>query len=169
MRKYLLGDPRFHLIKKKGRLITNMWCQREFKNLQIATKAKVDCPKPISFKENILVMSFIGENGEVAPRLIDIIPENPEKIYKIIIQNIEKLTKAGLVHGDLSAYNILLSKKPYFIDFSHGTTAKSQLAPQLLKRDIKNINTYFNKLNVAVKDSNALYGRLIKFIEGKKQ
>jgi len=52
----------------------------------------------------------------------------------------------------------------FFIDFSHGTTSESSLAPELLKRDVKNINSYFSKLNVPVKESNTLYEELISLI-----
>jgi len=165
--EYLVGDPRFFGINKRTRTVVNLWCQREFKNLKIAVKAGVDCPSPIAFRENVLIMSFIGEDGMAAPRLIDIIPDDPEELYKMVLENLKKLIGDGLIHGDLSAYNILLLGKPYFIDFSHGTTAKNQIAPKLLKRDVKNINSYFSKLNVPVKDSKKIYDELIKLIEKK--
>lgn len=165
MWKYLVGDSRFHRIGKRRRVVVNSWCKREFKNLKIAKEAGIDCPKPLFFKENILIMSFIGNNGIPAPRLIDVIPKNPKRIYKILLENLRRLVKAGLVHGDLSAYNILFLKNPYLIDFSHGITVKSQIALDLLRRDIKNINSYFSKLNVPVKDSESIYKSLLKLVE----
>jgi len=167
MWKYLVGDPRFHRITKKRRTIVNLWCQREFKNLKIAQEANVNSPKPLFFAENVLIMSFIGEDGIVAPRLIDIIPDNPKKLYEFVLKNLKNLLKAGLVHGDLSAYNILLLDEPYFIDFSHGTTIERQLALELLKRDIKNINSYFSKLNTSVKDPKKVYKELNQIIKEK--
>jgi RIO kinase 1 len=165
--KYLIGDPRFHSISKKRRIIVNLWCQREFKNLKIAYEANVNSPKPLFFDENILIMSFIGEDGLAAPRLIDIKPDNPKELYKLVLNNLKKLVKAGLIHGDLSAYNILLSDEPYFIDFSHGTTLKSQLASEMLKRDIKNVNSYFSKLNIPLKDPKKIYKGLNQIIKEK--
>ena len=165
--QYLVGDPRFFGISKRTRTVVNLWCQREFKNLKIAVKIGVDCPSPLAFWENVLIMSFIGEDGMAAPRLIDIIPDDPEELYKMVLENLKKLIGGGLIHGDLSAYNVLLLGKPYFIDFSHGTTAKNQIAPKLLKRDVKNINSYFSKLDVPVKDSKKIYDELIKLIEKK--
>jgi len=167
MSKYLVGDPRFQRIKKKRRFIVNLWCQREFKNLKIARNAGVDCPEPLFFEENVLIMSFIGNNGLAAPRLIDVKPDKPERIYKEILSNLKKLVENGLIHGDLSAYNILLHKKPYFIDFSHGITLKNPLAPELLKRDIKNINYYFSKFDITVKDTEKLYKKLERVIREK--
>ena len=167
MWKYLVGDHRFPRITKKRRIIVNLWCQREFKNLKIAHEANVNSPKPLFFDENILIMSFIGEDGVVAPRLIDIIPDNSKELYKLVLKNLKDLVKADLVHGDLSAYNILLLDEPYFIDFSHGTNMKSPLALELLKRDIKNINSYFSKLNIAVKGSKKIYKELNQNLKEK--
>ena len=162
MWKYLVGDPRFFKLKKSRRSIVNAWCRREFKNLKIAYESKVRCPKPIDFEENILMMSFIGEDGIPAPRLIDIEIENLEEVYKDVLKNLERMVKNGLVHGDLSAYNILFFEKAYFIDFSHGTTVDNPIAPELLKRDIKNLNLYFSKSGVEVRDEDEIYERLKK-------
>ncbi len=74
-----------------------------------------------------------------------------------------------MVHGDLSAYNILLWGRPYFIDFSHGTTADNQMALELLKRDVKNINSYFSKLNLHLKQPEKIYEELKGIIEKKVQ
>jgi len=167
MWKYLIGDSRFRRVGKNRRTIVNLWGQREYKNLKIAFNAGVNCPKPLFFKENIMIMDFIGWDGSVAPRLIDVKPGNPKKTYTSVLTNLKKLTGAGLIHGDLSAYNILLFDKPYFIDFSHGTTLKSMMAEDLLKRDIKNINSYFSKLNIPLKSSKKIYKELEQIIKEK--
>ncbi|MDI6825878.1 MAG: serine protein kinase RIO [Candidatus Aenigmarchaeota archaeon] len=169
MWKHLIGDQRFYGLKKNKRIIVNLWCQREFKNLKMAHEAGVDCPKPLYFMENVLIMSFIGESGEVAPRLVDVRLENPGDGYELVLENLKKLVKSGLIHGDLSAYNILLLDKPYFIDLSHGTTVKNQMALELLKKDIRNINAYFSKLNIAIKDSEDIFNELIKLIKSKSE
>jgi len=169
MWRYLIGDPRFKGLKKRKRTIVNLWCKREFKNLKIAVKAGVNCPEPIAFQENILIMSFIGEDGSPAPRLIDVIIEDASPVYKEVIRDLKKLIKSGMVHGDLSAYNILLWDKPYFIDFSHTTTINNQMALELLKRDVKNINSYFSKLNLHLKQPEKVYEELKRLIEKKVQ
>jgi len=167
MWKYLVEDPRFSGINKKTRRVVNKWCQREFKNMKIAQRAGVNCPKPIAFHENVLIMSFIGDSGILAPRLIDVRPDKPKELYEMVLDNLKKLVAAGLIHGDLSSYNILLWDEPYFIDFSHGTTLKNQMALELLKKDIKNINSYFSKLDIAVKDPEGIFKELIKLINPK--
>jgi len=167
MWKYLIGDPRFKGLKKRKRTIVSLWCRREFKNLKIASKAGINCPEPITCQENILIMGLIGEDGIPAPRLIDVILEDALPVYEDVIRDLKKLTKSGIVHGDLSAYNILLWGRPYFIDFSHGTTVDSQMALELLKRDVKNINSYFSKLNLHLKPPEKAYEELKKIIEEK--
>lgn len=160
-------DPRFKGLKKERRNIVYNWCKREFRNLKIAFANNVECPEPIAFKENILVMSFIGDNGNPAPRLVDTIltKEDAEYVYDFILEEIKKLLIAKLVHGDLSAYNILIHEKSYLIDFSQAVTLGHPLANDFLKRDIKNINSYFEKLGVKVKDSEELFDNLSKFLK----
>jgi RIO kinase 1 len=156
-------DPRFKGLKKERRSVVNNWCKREFKNLKIAFANNVTCPKPIAFKENVLIMSFIGENGEPAPRLIDIEIENMQDVYSFIVDGMKKLAKAGLIHSDLSAYNILIHDVPYFIDFSQAVMKDHPLAKEFLDRDVKNINSYFKKAGVKTQEN--LFDELIKIME----
>jgi len=154
MWRYLAGDKRFSGIKKNRLAVVFNWCKREFKNLKIAYKAGVNCPKPIAFNENVLIIGFIGENGKLAPRLIDLkfSKEDADAVYSMTITQIKKLYKAGLVHTDLSAYNILFFNKPYMIDFSQAVQLNHPQALEFLVRDIKNINSYFKKFGVLTED-----------------
>ncbi len=138
---YIQGDPRFFRIRHSRRAVIFAWCKKEFKNLQIAhKKARVPCPEPIAQMNNVLVMEFLGEGFEPAPRLVDVELENPEKVFKDVIEYIKKLYKAELVHGDLSFYNMLWYKeKAYFIDFSQGVLLAHPNAEYLLRRDIENV------------------------------
>jgi len=162
MWKYLIGDQRFKNLKKDRRTVVFNWCKREFKNLKIAYDAGVSCPKPLVFNENILVTELIGENGKFAPRVIDLILQNPQDAYDMIFDEIEKLFKAGLVHTDLSAYNILIFEKPYLIDLSQAVPLQHQLAKEFLERDIKNINKYFERLGVKTKSGEEMLKELEK-------
>ncbi len=166
MWKYLVGDPRFFNIKKNRWAVVLNWCKREFKNLKIAYKAKVSCPKPIAYYENVLVLEFIGENGIPAPRLVDLKLEKnvAKKIYDFLLKEVKKMFKAGLIHSDLSAFNVLIWKKPYLIDFSQAVPLEHVLAKEFLKRDIRNINLYFKKIGIKVKDEE----EILKKLEVKK-
>ena len=111
-----------------------------------AREANVRVPLPITFKNNILVMEFIGKGDELAPKLKDKKPKDPNKFFEEIIKNMKNLYKAGLVHADLSAFNILnLDEKPVFIDFSQCSSIKDSRAEEYLKRDVKNICIFFKK------------------------
>jgi len=146
MEQYISGDRRFSGWKNRRQLIYN-WAKKEFKNLGRIYK-KVKCPEPICVENNVLVMSFIGENGIPAPKLKDLPAENPEKFFKKITHYIRTMYHKGLVHGDLSEYNILNWDEPVLIDFSMGVLLDHPLADELLKRDVTNVSNYFRKFGV---------------------
>ena len=141
---YIKSDPRFIGLENQKRKVVFSWVQREYRNLLIA-REKIKVPKPIGFKDNIVMMEFIGDE-EPAPQLNNLTPKEPEKFFKKIIKNVKLLIDAGLVHGDLSGFNILnYNEEPIFIDFSQGTPIKTQNARELLIRDLKNIFNAFKR------------------------
>jgi RIO kinase 1 len=153
MYDYIKEDPRYIALKGKRRKIIFTWVQREYRNLLKAREAQVRVPKPLAFKDNILVMEYIGDDG-VAPQLKNAPPKNPEKFLDEIIENMRKLYKAGLVHGDLSAFNILnFNEKPVFIDFSQCSPLTTSRMTEFLERDIKNCLHFFKKLGVVLDEA----------------
>jgi len=95
-------------------------------------------------------MEYIG-NEKPAPMLKDAHPKNSKQFLKKVIENMKKLHMAGLVHGDLSPFNILNhNEKPVFIDFSQCTSFENPLAKTYLERDIRNITNFFKKLGVNI-------------------
>ena len=152
MLKYIQGDYRFKGVKHDTRSLIYSWAQKEFRNLEQATRAKVRVPKPIGVIKNVLVMDFIGEEGKSAPSLKEKPPENPEKIYQTLIKDLGRLyRKADLIHGDLSEYNIMMwRKRPVLFDMSQSVPSSHPLARSLLERDIANLNRFFGRLGVKV-------------------
>ena len=137
MYDYIREDPRYVNIKGKKRKIIFNWVQREYRNLLKAKEAKVNVPTPLCFKNNILVLEFIGKEDKIAPRLSVEKPKNAKRFFDKIIDNIKKLYEAGLVHADLSAFNILNdNEEPVFIDFSQSTTLNSLSAQEYLERAV---------------------------------
>jgi RIO kinase 1 len=116
-------------------------------------------PKPIAVKNNVLIMEFIGKNGISAPSMKEQPPEDPYKVYKMIITNLKRLyQKAELVHGDLSEYNIMIWRgRPVFFDMSQAVPLSHPMADFLLNRDIANINRFFSRLGVEVLSPNEFY------------
>ena len=152
MFKYIEGDYRFKGIKHDTRSLIFAWAQKEFRNLDQAFRAKVNVPKPLAVRNNVLIMEFIGKDGVSAPSLKEQVPANPEKIYRLLLRYIERLyCKADLVHGDLSEYNIMAWKgKPVVFDMSQSVPTSHPLAKSLLTRDLANVNRFFNRFGVKV-------------------
>ena len=147
MFEYINDDPRYLKIRKGKRNIVFTWVQREYRNILKARQANVSVPTPFTFSSNVLVLEFIGEGGMIAPKLKDKIPKDPKDFFERTIGNVRKLYKAGLVHSDLSAFNILnFNEKPVFIDFSQCTTLESTRAKEFLERDIRNLCNFFRKI-----------------------
>jgi RIO kinase 1 len=152
MHKYIEGDPRFKDVKHDTRSLIAVWAQKEFRNLGEAYAAKVRVPKPIAVKSNVVVMEFIGKEGVSAPSLKEQSPNNPEKVYKILVTYLERLyQKAKIVHGDLSEYNIMMWKgRPVVFDVSQSVSTLHPMADFMLRRDLANVNRFFSRLNVKV-------------------
>ena len=149
MYDYIKSDARFASIKKSKRHIIFTWVQREYRNLLKAREAGVSVPTPMTFLYNILVLEFIGNEDYLAPMLKDKKPKNPKEFFNKIIENMKKLYKAGLVHADLSGFNILnYNEIPVFIDFSQTTSLEDSRAQEYLERDIRNICVFFRKLGL---------------------
>jgi len=154
---YIGKDPRYDFLKRQRRQIILAWTQREYKNLIKAERAKISSPKPLGWKNNILVEEFIG-NGEPALPLKDSYPKNAERFFDLVIGDMRKLHDSGLIHGDLSSFNILNhQEKPCFIDFSQATLVKTPNSEELLRRDLNNIVRFFAKLGVKADFEKVLY------------
>jgi RIO kinase 1 len=171
---YILGDPRFKGIKKDHRSIIFAWARKEYKNLMRALEAGVRVPTPLACDRNVLIMEFIGRDGIAAPRLRDVPAEmlaeaiGLEELFQQIVVAMKRLyTKAGLVHADLSEFNILLTGyverelassveagaaialAPVLIDMGQATLLDHPNARPFLLRDAQNMSTYFAKLGLA--------------------
>jgi len=158
---YIIGDPRFARIKRDQRSFVYAWAKKEFKNLSRAYKAKVSIPKPITCVKDVVVMEFIGKNEFPYPLMKDEKLKKPLKTYKEVLDNLEKLYHdAGLVHADLSEYNMIYTPKVYFIDISQAVLLDHAYAEIFLYRDIKNITRYFKAQKVDVIEAEDLFEKL---------
>lgn len=158
MREYILGDPRFTGIKQSRKDIIMAWAKKEFKNLKRAEEAGVRVPKPYTVRRNILLMEFIGKDGVPMPQLKDVqlTEKEARHIFDMIVGYMTLLySRAGLVHADLSEYNILVdmnNMEPVIIDMGQSVMIDHFNAETFLKRDVDNIARFFKKLNIPVNE-----------------
>jgi RIO kinase 1 len=146
--EYLEGDPRFGKIKHSDREVVKAFTSKEFKNLQICEKAGVHAPKPYFITQNVLIMGFLGEGDLPYPTMNMVGPLHGEKDLDSILEDVRKMYKAGLVHADLSEYNVMMGDIPYLIDFGQGVVLRHPSAERFLERDVAIILKYFSKYGV---------------------
>jgi RIO kinase 1 len=144
---YIEGDPRFTHIRRDTRSLIYTWAQKEFKNLQRAKDAGVKVPEPLAIQKNVLIMKFIGKNGIRAPLMKETILEDSEKIFRLLVKYIKRLyRKGGLVHADLSEYNVMIWKKrPVVFDVAQSVLIKHPMADIFMRRDLGNLHRYFKR------------------------
>ena len=165
MLEYIIGDPRFKSVKRRSRLLIPQWATKEYKNLLRYHEAGLPVPKPIAIERNVLIMEFIGDikSNLPAPLIKNVEIPSPVKTFNQIIRMIETgYTKAGLVHADLSEYNILWLGKPVIIDVSQAVLINHDNAKKYLFRDIQNIINYFTKLGVDSEDPEVIARHIVK-------
>jgi len=165
---YIEGDHRFAHVKRDTRSLIYAWAQKEFRNLIQAHEAGVPVPKPIAVEHNVLIMEFIGENGVSAPLLREVGLKNPKRVYELLLASVKKLYhKAGLVHGDLSEYNVMIWRdKPVLFDVSQAVPREHPMADQFLRRDLENLQRYFKRLDVDVSSTEETYHMVKGDVEG---
>jgi len=147
--RFIDGDDRFaHLHKTKDTIIF-IWAQKEFRNLRDFRKYGVNVPEPVDRWKNIVVMNYIGNESVAAPLMKGIMESLKKEMAYEIIEEMKKMYKAKLVHGDLSEYNILVwEDKPYIIDVAQAVPLNHPLADELMLRDLRNMSRAFKRIGV---------------------
>jgi len=162
MRGYLEGDPRFEGIRGDKKAVVLAWTRKEFSNLQRAREAGVRVPEPIAVQRNVLVMELIGQEGDAAPTLNDVDVDNPETAFEVVREYIRRLYDAGLVHGDLSEYNLVVyDGELVVIDVGQAVTIHHNNHGEYLRRDCRNVANFFARQG-ADADPESLYDYVIE-------
>ena len=112
--------------------------------------AGVRVPRPFNFHEGVLLMELVTDaQGEAAPRLNDLAltPEVARTFHRQLIGEVVRMLCAGVIHGDLSEFNILVdSDGPVIIDLPQAVDAAgNNHAARMLERDVGNLRTYFGR------------------------
>jgi len=151
--RYVEGEYRFRHGYAKGnpRKMVAQWAEKEMRNLRRLQAAGVNCPQVVDLRQNVLVMEFIGSEGDAAPRLKDVEGLGSDEwlaLYTEVMLLMRKMMQqCRLVHGDLSEYNILYHEgKAVIIDVSQSTEGDHPQSLDFLKRDCVNVNNFFKKL-----------------------
>jgi len=126
------------------------WQSAEVDALYRLTAAGVRVPKPFNFYEGVLLMELVTDaNGNAAPRLndVELTAEQARIYHRALIQEVVRMLCAGIVHGDLSEFNILLSQDgPVIIDLPQAVDAAgNNQAKGMLERDVDNLASYFGR------------------------
>ena len=151
MRDYLDGDPRFEGIGSDKKKVVVAWTKKEFANLKRAHAAGVRVPEPIAVQRNVLVMEFLGRDGERAHRLNEVDVENPQTAYEVVREYMRRLYDAGLVHGDLSEYNLVVHESELTVlDLGQAVTVHHPNYREFLERDCENVASFFARQGLDV-------------------
>jgi RIO kinase 1 len=126
------------------------WQSAEVDALYRLAGAGVRVPRPHNFHDGVLLMDLVAdEHGDAAPRLNDVIlePAAARAHHATLLAEVVRMLCAGVVHGDLSEFNILLAEDgPVIIDLPQAVDAAgNNHACRMLLRDVDNLRRYFGR------------------------
>ena len=126
------------------------WQSAEVDALYRLAAAGVRVPRPYNFHEGVLLMELVcDESGDAAPRLNDLsfTPERARALHLALLREVVRMLCAGVVHGDLSEFNILVGADgPVIIDLPQAVDAAgNNHAAAMLERDVANLRHYFGR------------------------
>ena len=126
------------------------WQSAEVDALYRLAGAGVRVPKPYNFHDGVLLMELVtDEHGDAAPRLNDVAftAEQARMHHATLLTEVVRMLSAGVVHGDLSEFNILLGADgPVIIDLPQAVDAAgNNHAQRMLLRDVANLRAFFGQ------------------------
>ena len=123
------------------------WIAYEYQTLKTLHEAGADVPQPYEMSDNAILMGYIGSEESAAPTLNTVTLDAGEvrPLYASILRNIELMLAQGIVHGDLSAYNVLYWEGGInLIDFPQVISpSRHRSAYKVFSRDVTRICDYF--------------------------
>ena len=148
-----------------GRRVTEaIWQSAEVDALYRLAAAGVRVPAPHNFLEGVLLMDLVTDaQGDAAPRLGDVAfpPRDALRHHASLLREVVRMLCAGIVHGDLSEFNVLLAEDgPVIIDLPQAVDAAgNNHAQRMLLRDVANLRNFFGRFAPALLETN--YGEEI--------
>ncbi|MEM8534120.1 MAG: RIO1 family regulatory kinase/ATPase [Chloroflexota bacterium] len=148
------------------------WLMHEFTTLERLHQAGAAVPQPFATSENAILMGYHGDERTAAPTLheIRLDADEAEPLFHETLRNIELMLQHQMIHGDLSAYNILYWEGHItLIDFPQVVNSHSNRdAYPILQRDVKRVCQYFAHYGIecdAVALTDELWERYVGFVE----
>ncbi len=137
------------------------WIAYEFLSLQKLHKAGADVPRAYEMGASAVLMEYLGDAESAAPTLntVPLEREEAQALYERMLENIELMLINGIVHGDLSAYNVLYWEgRGYLIDFPQVISPNgNRNAWQIFKRDVARLCEYFQRQGVRCDPAKVAY------------
>ncbi|HEY4090496.1 MAG TPA: PA4780 family RIO1-like protein kinase [Luteibacter sp.] len=126
------------------------WKSAEVDALYQLRDAGVRVPEPFGYFHGVLVMELVtDEDGLSAPRLddVDLSADDARACHRVLVQQVLLMLCSGLIHGDLSPYNVLMGPDgPVVIDFPQVVSAAGNNAARtMLLRDVNNLTAYLGR------------------------
>jgi len=140
------------------------WQSAEVAALYRLADAGVSVPRPYHFHAGVLLMELVTDpDGNAAPRLNDVAltAEAALGLHALLLSEVVRMLRAGVVHGDLSEFNILLGERgPVIIDLPQAVDAAgNNHAARMLVRDVDNLRRFFGRAAPALLETD--YGKEI--------
>ena len=132
------------------RMTESHWQSAEVDALYRLADAGVRVPEPFGFWEGVLLMELVTDaEGAAAPRLNDVefTPDDARRHHATLVREVMRMLCAGIVHGDLSEFNVLLGAEgPVIIDLPQAVDAAgNNHAQRMLLRDVANLREFFGR------------------------
>jgi RIO kinase 1 len=125
------------------------WLMHEYKAIERLHQLGGTVPRPYATSENAILMEYVGDAQMAASTLnrIRLEPDEAEPLFREVMRNVELMLQCEMVHGDLSAYNILYWEGQItLIDFPQVVdTYRNREARRILERDVTRICEYFRR------------------------
>ena len=128
------------------------WVSQEWEMLVRLHAAGIAVPEPLAHSDAGILMTFIGDADGPAPRLADtrLPAATAAAMWPQLCSDITKMLRCGVVHGDLSAYNLLLFRgQIVFIDLPQAIATSASDAYEHFARDLRNLARWFERSGVA--------------------
>jgi RIO kinase 1 len=133
-------------------LLHQSWITYELRTLQALHAAGADVPEPYATAPNAILMAFVGDGFAAAPALSEITLARGEAsiLFERVMTNVETMLRCGVIHGDLSAYNILYWEGSIaLIDFPQVVRPEANVnAYAIFRRDVTRVCDYFARQGV---------------------